>query len=63
MTPEHRHALHARWLSIQQELADLLDGKVITDVDPATREGELLEQQDEIEFELGSDQLDCGMSE
>lgn len=61
MTNDQRNALHERWHSIERELADLLDGKVTVGTDPASRESELREEQDEIEFELGSDHLDCGM--
>lgn len=63
MTPQQRQALDARWHAIERELADLHDGKVTVGTDPAVREGELLEEQDEIEFELGSDQLDCGLDQ
>lgn len=63
MTPEQRQPLNSRWYEIERELADLFDGKVADDVDPATREGELLEEQDAIEFELGADKLSCGFDE
>lgn len=63
MSPDKRRSLQARWFAIEQELNDLLDGKVAIGSDPATREAELREEQDEIEFELASDHLDCGMSE
>ena len=61
MTPEQREALWERFQEIDRELADLYDGKAVVASDPAIREGELLEEQDEIEFELGCDQLDCGL--
>jgi len=63
MTPQQRQALKARWHEIERELADLTDGKVTSDTDPATREGELIEEQDAIEFELGANKLECGMDE
>ena len=63
MTPEQRQVLNFRWHEIERELADLFDGKVTADTDPAAREGELLEEQDAIEFELGADQLSCGFDE
>ena len=52
-----------RWEAIEREMAELLDGKVTVGADPAAREAELLEEQDEIEFELGSDHLDCGLDQ
>jgi hypothetical protein len=58
MTPQQRQALKVRWHEIERELADLFDGKVTIETDPATCEAELLEEQDAIEFELGSDELD-----
>jgi hypothetical protein len=61
MTPQQRQALKARWHEIERELADLFDGIVTVETDPATCEGELLEEQDAIEFELASDELDCGL--
>ena len=61
MTNAQRKALQLRWHAIEQELTDLVEGKVTIGADPATRESELREEQDEIEFELGSDHLDCGM--
>jgi hypothetical protein len=62
MTNSQRKALQERWNAIELELADLLDGKVTVGTDPASRESELREEQDEIEFELGSDNLDCGLN-
>jgi len=62
MSPSERQTLKARWFIIDRELTELLDGKVVAGTDPATRELELREEQDEIEFELARDQLDCGMN-
>ncbi len=44
--------LALRFIEIEAELRELADGRVV-DGDPATVEGKLLEEQDEIEFELG----------
>ncbi len=63
MTPEHRKALQARWHEIERELADLCDGKVTVETDPATCERELREEQDAIEFELQAGRLECGMDD
>lgn len=41
----------------------LFQGEVTSDTDPATREGELLEEQDAIEFELAADKLECGLDD
>jgi hypothetical protein len=61
MTPEQRQALKARWREIERELADLFNGKVTVETDPATCEAELRDEQDAIEFELASGELDCGL--
>ena len=61
MTNSQRKALQERWHALDGDLAAILEGKVTIGTDPATRETELREEQDEIEFELGSDNLDCGM--
>jgi hypothetical protein len=61
MTPEQRQALKTRWHEIERELADLCEGKVTIDTDPATCEAELRDEQDTIEFELRSGELDCGL--
>lgn len=42
--------IEQRWKEIDQELADLADGRVV-DGNPATCEGELLEEMDALEFE------------
>ena len=61
MTPQQRKALKNRWHEIERELADLFDGKVTVETDPATCEAELRDEQDAIEFELESGSLDCGL--
>jgi hypothetical protein len=43
------------WAEIDRELADLHAGKVLARSNPATREAELLDEQDSLEFELGED--------
>lgn len=54
MAPAERHALWDRWQQIARELNELSNGKVLPgDVCPAKYEGELLEEQDEIEYALG----------
>jgi hypothetical protein len=55
MTPERRQEIQDRWAAIDRELVDLAAGKVMPDVeDLAGREGELLEEPDALEFELGN---------
>ena len=63
MTPQQRQPLKTRWHEIERELADLLDGKVTPDTEPATREADLLDEQDAIEFELAAGELRCGMDD
>ena len=63
MTPQLQQALKARWHELERELADPFDGKVTIDTDPATRGGELLEEQDAIGFELDANKLECGLDE
>ena len=52
MTPVERLR---RWLEIDRELAEIAEGKVTPGTDPATREGELLEEQDRLEWETGDE--------
>ena len=54
MTEAERDKLGQRWHEIERELAELYEGKVQTG-NPVTREGELLAEQDEIEFAMGED--------
>lgn len=49
MTPEE---IQRRWDEIDDELEGITHGRVV-DGDPATREGELLEELDALEFEAG----------
>ena len=55
---DRRAEINARWEAIDRELADLWAGRVVSGSDPATREGELLTEQDELEYELGLDYFD-----
>lgn len=57
MNDKHRAEIVARWAAIDRELAELSSGRVVAD-DPANRERELLDEQDALEFELGSLQFD-----
>ena len=52
MTPKERER---RWKEIDLELVDLWDGKVCRDTDPATREEQLLAEQDQLEYEEGDE--------
>jgi hypothetical protein len=56
MTPKRGREIDASSSAIDKELSDLADGKVMRGIaDLAVREGELLEEQDALEFELGED--------
>jgi hypothetical protein len=44
-----------RWLEIDRELAEIAEGKVTPGTDPVSRVGELLEEQDRLEWEAGVD--------
>lgn len=56
MTPERKQEIDERWTAIDRGLADLADGKVVPEVDDLARhEGELLDEQESLEFELGVD--------
>jgi hypothetical protein len=46
-----REEIERRWQEIDRELEELWAGKVCDD--PAAREGELLREQDELEYEAG----------
>jgi hypothetical protein len=46
--------LYFRFAEIEAELEALAEGRVV-DGDPATVQGELLQEQDEIEFALGEE--------
>jgi len=52
MTPAEREE---RWLAIDRELAEIAESKVTPGTDPASREGELLEEQDRLEWEAGDE--------
>ena len=53
MNAQRRKEIEKRWQEIDRELADIYEGKVTRNCDPATREAELLDEQDELEVELG----------
>ena len=59
MTPD---VLLLRWQAIEAELTALRELKTLS-TDPATREGELLEAVDEIEFLLGQAYLTGDLDE
>lgn len=54
MDDRQRQLAFLRFMEIEAELAALTEGRVV-DGDPATVEEELLQEQDEIEFELGAE--------
>lgn len=54
MTDRERALLGLRFMEIEAELEWLADGRVV-DGDPAEVEERLLEEQEEIEFRLGTD--------
>ena len=53
MNTQRRKEIEKRWQEIDRELTDIYEGRVIRNCDPATRETELLDEQDELEIELG----------
>lgn len=57
MKEARRKGIGRRWRAIDCELEGIRDGKVVHDTDPATREGELLEELGELYYELGEDYL------
>ena len=57
MDAKRREEIQRRWHEIDAELEDIRDGRVTKDGDPATREGELLEELDALEFEVGEEYL------
>jgi hypothetical protein len=60
MTDRERALLALRFMEIETELEWLAEGRVVGG-DPAEREERLLDEQEEIEFRLGSDDPDqCG---
>jgi hypothetical protein len=55
MNDKRRQEIQLRWNEIDAELEDIRDGKVTKGTDPATREGELLQELDELEYEMGEE--------
>lgn len=53
MSEDGKAEIDTRWREIDAELADIASCKTTSDADPATREGELLEEQDALEYEAG----------
>jgi hypothetical protein len=51
MTPDERQA---RWLEIEWQLQEIIEGKVVTG-DPAATEARLLEELDQLEWEAGQE--------
>lgn len=49
MNPRRPQQIDHRWRQIDAELEDIRQGKVTRGKDPASREGELLEELDELE--------------
>jgi hypothetical protein len=54
MNDRQRQLAFLRLMEIEAELEALAEGRVV-DGDPATLEGDLLAEQDEIEYLLGAD--------
>jgi hypothetical protein len=52
MSPERKAELEKRWQECERQIQAIHAGKVV-DGDPAEAEGQLLHEQDAIEFELG----------
>jgi hypothetical protein len=57
MTKRERDLLAIRFIEIEAELSAIAEGRVV-DGDPATVEGELLDEQECIEFQLGDEWFD-----
>jgi hypothetical protein len=57
MDDRQRQLAFLRFMEFEAELEALAEGRVV-DGDPAAVEGELLQEQEEIEFALGADYLD-----
>jgi len=57
MTERERALLGLRFMEIETKLEWLAEGRVV-EGDPAEAEERLLEEQDEIEFRLGSDDFE-----
>ncbi len=53
MNTQRRNEIENRWQEIDRELTDIYESRVTRNCDPATREAELLDEQDELEIELG----------
>ncbi len=49
----HAHQIERRWREVESQLQALRELRVVPDTDPCTREGELLEEMDALEYEAG----------
>ena len=52
MDVQRRPEIDQRWKEIDSELAAIAEGKTMPGVAPASREEDLLDEQDALEFEL-----------
>lgn len=55
MDARRRQEINERWSEIEEELAAIAEGKMMPGIDPASREEDLLDERDALEFELGLD--------
>jgi hypothetical protein len=56
-SPAQCERLRRRWYELEARITDLHEWKTI-EGDPAEIEGKLLDEQDEIEYELGLDEFE-----
>jgi hypothetical protein len=47
------HQIERRWCEVESQLQALRELRVVQGTDPASREGELLEEMDALEYEAG----------
>lgn len=47
------YQIERRWCEVESQLQALRELRVVRDADPSTREGELLEEMDALEYEAG----------
>jgi hypothetical protein len=47
------HQIERRWREVESRLQALRELRVVQETDPCTREGELLEEMDALEYEAG----------
>jgi hypothetical protein len=58
MGDQRRQEIERRWEEIDRELAEISECKTNQLCNPPAREAELLIEQDELEFELGQENID-----